>query len=263
MRFLVYVGPAPSRVAVLDWCRHHVAGLASAITLVSGGTRLDLVREAAAQLDLPGVTLEQLALPGNAQQAILAAARRQSYDLVVLGRLNRTLTRLLPRPRSKTIAQRLEPSVLRVQGDLQPVRRILLASGGDRTTLTNADLVARLARPLDASVTLLHVRSQVSLVFEPPGHEPATTPAPELEVLHAAQTRLIEAGIPTDTRVRSGPVLAEVLEELRGDYDLLVIGAHRIGSALDRILLEDVTGDLLDVSPISTLVVKPSLGAKG
>ncbi len=260
MRFLVYVGPAPSREAVVSWCARHAGALASTLTLVSGGGRLDLVRSAAAQLDLPDVALEQLALPGNAQQAILAAARRQPFDLVVLGRLNRALTRLLPRPRSKTIAQRLEPSVLRVQSEPRAVRRILLASGGDQTTLANADLVARLAQPLGASVTLLHVRSQVSLVFAPPGQEPpAAAPVPELEVLRAAQTRLADAGITAEMRVRAGPVLAEVLEELRGgDYDLLVIGAHRIGSALDRILLEDVTGDLLDVSPISTLVVKPA-----
>ncbi|GAB4206414.1 MAG: universal stress protein [Roseiflexaceae bacterium] len=259
MRFLVYVGPAPSREAVVGWCARHAGDLASAVTLVSGGGRLDLVRSAAAQIALPGVALEQLALPGNAQQAILTTARRHPYDLVVFGRLNRALTRLLPRPRSKTIAQRLEPSVLRVQGEPRPLRRILLTSGGDETTLANADLVARLARPLGASVTLLHVRSQVSLVFAPPGQEPpAPEVAPELAVLRTAQARLADAGVVAEISVRTGPVLAEVLAELRdGDYDLLVIGAHRTGSALDRILLEDVTGDLLDASPISTLVVKP------
>jgi len=37
---------------------------------------------------------------------------------------------------------------------------------------------------------------------------------------------------------------------------MLVIGAHRVASALDRILLEDITDDLLDVSPLPVLVVK-------
>jgi nucleotide-binding universal stress UspA family protein len=52
-------------------------------------------------------------------------------------------------------------------------------------------------------------------------------------------------------------VIDEILSELRvGSYDLLVIGAHRVASALDRILLEDITGDLLDISPLPVLVVK-------
>jgi nucleotide-binding universal stress UspA family protein len=49
----------------------------------------------------------------------------------------------------------------------------------------------------------------------------------------------------------------EILAELQaGEYDLLAIGAHRVASALDRLLLEDISGDLLDLSPLSTLVVK-------
>lgn len=264
MRLLIYVGPAPSREDVLAFCAANLAALASAVTLVSGGNRLDLVRDAAQRVALPArVPVELLALPGNAQSALLAAARRTPFDLVLLGRLNRPLARLLPRPRSKAIANRLEPSVLRVQGQPRPLRTLLLASGGDQTTLTNAALLARLAAPLGARVTLLHVRSQQSLLFEPPSHpEPAPDDAqpPELAVLHQAQALLEQAGVPTSTLLRDGPVLAEVLAEIQtGHYDLLTIGAHRVSSALDRILLEDLTGDLMDVVPISTLVVKQSV----
>lgn len=261
MRLLIYVGPAPSREDVLAFCAANLGGLATAATLVSGGGRLDLVRDAAQRLALPaGVPVEPLALPGNARSALLAAARRAPFDLVLLGRLNRPLARLLPRPRSKAIASRLEPSVLRVQGRPRPLRSVLLASGGDQTTLANAAALARLAAPLGARVTLLHVRSQQSLLFEPPSHpDPPEEPAPELEVLRQAQALLEQAGVPTSTRLRDGPVLAEVLAELHtGHYDLLTLGAHRVSSALDRILLEDLTGDLLDVAPISTLVVKQS-----
>ncbi len=53
-------------------------------------------------------------------------------------------------------------------------------------------------------------------------------------------------------------VVDEVLEEIEaGDYDLLVLGAHR-QPAMSRwldVLLDDVTGELLTKSPISTLVV--------
>ena len=68
---------------------------------------------------------------------------------------------------------------------------------------------------------------------------------------------LNEQGVPAEVRGRVGPVLDEILSELRvGSYDLLVIGAHRVASALDRILLEDITDDLLDLSPLPVLMVK-------
>jgi nucleotide-binding universal stress UspA family protein len=68
---------------------------------------------------------------------------------------------------------------------------------------------------------------------------------------------LNERGVPAQVKGRVGPVLDEILAELRiGSYDLLVIGAHRVASALDRILLEDITDDLLDISPLPVLVVK-------
>jgi nucleotide-binding universal stress UspA family protein len=173
------------------------------------------------------------ALRGDAQVAILAAAHKQSYDLVIVGRLHQALGRLLPGgAHSKTIAKRLEPSVLRVHGPARPIERILLASGGDHHTFDDVTVTAQLARPLGASVTLMHVLSQQSLLFE--GFPPR-----EISVADFLNGPSPEA---------------RTLRE--GSYDLLAIGAHRVTSALDRILLEDITGDLLDSSPLPVLVVK-------
>ena len=66
-------------------------------------------------------------------------------------------------------------------------------------------------------------------------------------------------GLATELKGRVGPVIDEILAELRvGSYDLLVLGAHRVASALDRILLEDITDDLLDICPLPVLVAKDS-----
>jgi nucleotide-binding universal stress UspA family protein len=203
------------------------------------------------------------ALPGNAQTAILMAANAQSYDLVILGRLHQPLGRLLPGVRSKVIAQRLEPSVLRVHGPAQPIRRILLSSGGDFHTFDDVAIAAQIAKPLGASVTVLHVFSQQSLIFERLANRQTTidtflaSDAPEAKTLRDAAAMLQERDVPAEVRGRAGPVLDEILGELRsGSYDLLVIGAHRVASALDRILLEDITDDLLELSPQPVLVVK-------
>jgi nucleotide-binding universal stress UspA family protein len=273
MRILLYAGPAPSRELVLHFSGQIIQSCATSLTLVTGGgaERRPLLEDAAARLHVPAhVPVTLSARPGNSQAAILAAARAQPYDLVVLGRLHQPLGRLLPGAHSKAIAQRLEPSVLRVHGPARPIRRILLSSGGDYHTFADVDVAARIAGPLHASVTLLHVVSQQSLLFEgfPVRHRSVDTwlsdNSPEAQTLRQAAARLRERGVTCELKGRVGPVLDEILAELRiGSYDLLVIGAHRVASALDRILLEDITDDLLDISPLPVLVVKGDQAAVG
>ncbi|MBS1965115.1 MAG: universal stress protein [Chloroflexi bacterium SZAS-1] len=266
MQVLIYAGVAPSRDAVLQFCTPIIERCVRTLTLVSGGgaEREALLREAASRLHPPEhVSVTLRALPGNAQTAILAAAREQPFDLVILGRLHQPLGRLLPGVRSKVIAQRLEPSVLRVQGPPRQLRRILLASGGDFHTFGDVSAALQLAKPLGAEVTVLHILSQQSLLFEGFGPRPLTVDAflagnsPEAHTLRDAVAMLKQRGVAAQLRGRVGPVLDEILAELReGNYDLLVIGAHRVASALDRILLEDITEDLLDISPLPVMVVK-------
>jgi nucleotide-binding universal stress UspA family protein len=266
MKVLIYAGAAPSRDSVLQFSVPIVQHVATALTLVTGGglEQQPLLEQAAARLQVPAnVPITFRALPGNAQTAILAAARKQPYDLVIVGRLHQPFGRLLPGAHSKVIAQRLEPSVLRVHGPARPIRRILLASGGDYHTFGDVSVAVRLAKPLGASVTVLHVRSQQSVLFEGLPNNQRTIEAflsgstPEANTLRDATAMLNERGVPSELKGRVGPVLDEILAELRvGGYDLLVIGAHRVASALDRILLEDITDDLLDISPLPVLVVK-------
>ena len=266
MKILLYAGAAPSRDSVLQFSVPIVQRCASALTLLSGGgaERQALLDDALRRVAAPphvAVTLKSL--PGNAQAAILAAARAQPYDLVILGRLHQPLGRLLPGAHSKAIAQRLQPSVLRVHGPPRPIRRILLASGGDHRTFADVSAAARIAGPLGAEVTVLHVLSQQSLVFEGFGARGTLVDTflagstPEASTLRDAVALLSARGVKAQLRGRVGPVVEEILSELRvGSYDLLVIGAHRVASALDRILLEDITEDLLDISPLPVMVVR-------
>jgi len=266
MRILLYAGPAPSREAVLLFSAQIIQNCATSLTLVTGGgaERRPLLEDAAARLRIPDrVPVALSALAGNSQVAILAAARAQPYDLVILGRLHQPFGRLLPGAHSKAIAQRLEPSVLRIHGPVRPIRRILISSGGDYHTFADVEVAAQIAAPLGAAVKLLHVVSQQSLLFE--GFQARqgmvesflADDSSEARTLRRATAILRDRGVPCELKGRSGPVLDEILAELRvGSYDMLVIGAHRVASALDRILLEDVTDDLLDVSPLPVLVVK-------
>ncbi len=273
MNILLYAGPAPWRDLVLQFSAPLVTGGATALTLVTGGgdSYYPLLQQAARELDIPAhVPVMFRALPGNAQMAMLAAAEVQNYDLVILGRFHQALTRRLPGVHSKTIAQRLEPSVLRVHGLARPIRHILLASGSNEHTLDKIGTTARLATLLGATVTVLSVYSQQSLFFEGFANSQDALAgfldrdAPESRMLRKTVAILQSRDVTPDVQVRTGPVLDEILAEIHSErYELLVIGAHRVESALDRILLEDITGDLLDLCPIPVLVVKNSPRSSG
>ncbi len=265
MRILIYVGPAPSRELVIHMSLPIVRQIATAITLVAGGADRDaLLDDALRRLDPPpSVEVTRRAVDGNAQTAILDATRNQLFDLVIFGRLHQPVGRLLPGTHSKAIIQRLEPSVLRVHGSARPIRRILVASGGDHHTFDDVRMAEKLATPFGASVTLLHVISQQSILFEGFTQRRVSIESlqdidtREVRTVREAAAQLTAHGVETQIKGRVGLVLHEIMAELRvGGYDLLVIGAHRFASALDRILFEDIAGDLLDVSPLPVLVVK-------
>lgn len=265
MHMLFYAGLSPWRPQVLQFSAPLVAQVASALTLVvpEGWGARSALQQAAELLQVPAhIPVEQRILARDAQGALLAAAEEQAYDLAILGRLQRPLERLLPGPRSKAIVQRLGPPTLRVQGSIRPVRRMLLASGGSPHTLANARTVARLAAPLGAHITVLHVVSHEQVCFEPvPGADPALDlldrRLPEARMLHETVGELQAAGISARLHVRRGLVIDEVVDELRtGGYDLLAVGTHRPGNVLDRLLLADIGSALLDYSPVPVLMTR-------
>lgn len=266
MKVLLYAGPAPWRDLVLTYSAQFVEKIATALTLVTCGGREEqaLLEETLQRFTIPAhVPVTLRALPGNAQAAILDAAQETSYDLVIFGRLNRPLGRLLPGPRSKVIAQRVQHSVLRVHGIVRPIQRILLASSGNSQAFDQARLVAQIAAPLGATVTIVHVLSQQSLFFQGFAEERVVveqfldSDLPEARVLRGAAELLNNLGVPATVKGRTGPVVDEVLAEVyTGGHDLLVIGEKRFDNPLDRILIEDMTSHIIDDSPLPVLVAR-------
>jgi nucleotide-binding universal stress UspA family protein len=265
MRILIYAGFAPSRDQVLAYSAPLVRAVARSVTLVAGGGSAghDALRDAVTRLDLPvDMSRELLSLEGEPWDVLRHVAGMRNFDLVIFGRFQRPLQRFLLGQRSKFLAQHLPPSVLRVQGRGGSIQRILLASGGDSHTLANTRLIVPLARAIGASVTLLHVRSQQSLIFE--GFEREVLEVErsgeqhtlsEVQMLAAAAAIFERAGVNAVIEVRQGSVIETVVDAC-DDHDLLICGTHESSNLLDRVLLENLTGDLLDMSPIPVLVVR-------
>jgi nucleotide-binding universal stress UspA family protein len=254
MRVLFHVG-ATLADDVLAWVRPIIQHAAQSLTLVSSGHAAAHGQLAAAHQLLqlpPDLPTDVLVVDGDEPTAIQAAVAQQPYDLVMLERL--PASHHGTRGRQPSGGPRPAPSVLRIHGQLRPIRHVLLASGGDFHTFETASITARTVAPLGARATLMHVIPPEALVFAGFG-------ARRISI----EQFLSSTSVAAVTLRDAAATLEELLEELdTGQYDLLAIGAQRVESPLSRILYEDIAADLLELSPIPVLVAKgmPAIAAE-
>jgi nucleotide-binding universal stress UspA family protein len=212
---------------------------------------------------------EHVAATGSLYGALLQAARARPYDLVVFGRGGSRWSRFARWRKRPSLSAALPASSLLVQGQARGISRALICAGGDETVVADARFTARLARRTRAQATILHVLSQVPLVFgrgaarERITEAFAATGSPEIRHMQAAVAELDAAGVDATIKVRVGLVVEEIKAELaEGNYDLLVIGAHRSQGLVERLLLEDVAAEIVPQSPVPVLVVKSARRAE-
>ncbi|HEY0735215.1 MAG TPA: universal stress protein [Herpetosiphonaceae bacterium] len=198
-----------------------------------------------------------------ADTALLNEAQAGDYDLAIFGPMRERWSRWMRLRTRPSLSAELSISSLLVRGTAQHIERVLICAGGDESVLEDARLTARLARRTGASATILHVLSQMPMIFgvrtpqERVTEAFAATGSPEIVNMNAAIEILRASGVAGEIKVRIGLVIEEIVAELQdGQYDLLVVGAHRSQSLVERLLLEDVTKDILGQSPVPVLVVK-------
>jgi len=202
-----------------------------------------------------GFDLRTLNSRDPANDAVEAAVGER-VDLVVYGsRGRRGLSRLLLGSVAARLEHDLACSLLVVRGQTGPIRKILVATGLYPGRMTQTELAGRFAGLTGARVTILHVMSQLVLHDDAVGvqlgldaEEAIRHGTREGEALQERLVYLKERGIDAEARLRHGLVLDEVGAELdKGDYDLLIIGGHRVPSDLPfaGLLAEDVADHIL------------------
>jgi nucleotide-binding universal stress UspA family protein len=115
----------------------------------------------------------------------------------------------------------------------------------------------------EEEITVLHVMSQIIAAPGVPDHqlyadvqELIAEDAPEGRLLAQDLRQLDRQGIHPIAKVRHGLVVDEILAEARaGDYDLVVIGAHR-GEGWQRFLLDDLAHKILAQMDRPVLIVR-------
>lgn len=203
---------------------------------------------------------------GQVAEEVLHAAEEGKYDLIVIGerRDHDLVTRLLGSTTRRVIEHAPCP-VMIAKGRVGPIRRILLCDSGAESTSLLSRFTARLPTLVEGevSVTVLHVMSQMAAGPGISGQQ-LRADAEELIRQHAPEGVLLEqdlrlleqANLHPQPKVRHGLVVNEILDEARsGDYDLVVIGAHR-GAGWERLLLDDLARQIIEQMDRPILVLR-------
>ena len=213
---------------------------------------------------------KRVVVRGSFVKNIEQAARSEKFDLVALGediRHHRGLWLLKSQSMGKHLSKKLETPFLVARDVSGEVRKVLFCSSAkDPTDLTlrlGGNLIARSG----VDVAVLHVMSQLALVFTPAQADLRDTAETAIkrktlegEYLLRAISVLRQSGLQSNITpiIRHGLVIDEILCEIRqGGFDLLVIGAHhRPGYDRQREkLAEDVATDLISEVPCSIMVI--------
>jgi nucleotide-binding universal stress UspA family protein len=272
MRMLLYSDGSAIGSRALDLGRRIALVLASAVDILSIGRTTDEeetadqeIEAVAADLQAADISTAVYRRPGLMTREVIEQAQATDYDIVVIGsRGRRGIRRLLAGSRACSILGGLATSVLVVKGEEhEAISHILLCSAAGPASQKTVEFAARIARALGASVTLLHVMSQVALEeharaadLEAEAEELMESNAWEGTHLEGMLAILAAAGAEAKAMVRHGLVVDEIIAEAReGHSDMLVIGAHTV-PGIEGLLSSDLARQIMLSANRPVLVVQ-------
>jgi len=212
-----------------------------------------IAEQIATELQDAGIPVLTLWKRGRLAEEVVQQTRAAPYDLVVIGsRGRRGFLRLLLGSVALYVSEHAPASVLVVKGRVRDPERLLVCTAAGPASDETALFSWRFAKALGASVSFLHVMSQLPLT---PGAvtDDLEASADDLikcqsrEGMHLSRMLqlMAEQGHSARAVVRHGLVLDEIAAEVRdGGYDMLVIGAHAT-PGLRPHLLDNLSADIL------------------
>jgi len=204
---------------------------------------------------------------GHPAEEILKETEEDNYSLVIIGEKQHhgLVTRFLLGSTAQRVVEHAPCPVVVAKGKIGPVKKILLCDSGIESPTLLGRFIQQSPRLIrgQEEITVLHVMSQMSAGPGVPGKQ-LRADAEELIFEHAPEGNLLKQDVQALARlsvnpipkVRHGLVVDEIIAEAGdGDYDLVVIGAHR-GEGWRRILLDDLAHQILAKLDRPVLVVR-------
>lgn len=272
MKMLICSIGSKKRLATLSYAAEFAQALGAQVTLLGvvdkkrKAEQLALDMEQVAH-DLGGKGLEVKTRMevDDAERVLMSELAQETYDIVAMGALGgKRARRSLLESVAKRIAETVDSSILFVRGTRRSVSRVLICSSGTERGRLSVWAGAAVACALGAEATLLHVLDPMPAMYA--GMEQMEETMSEFlqtnthlanEIKWAAQVIKAECRI-AEVKVRRGLVCDEILREAkRGDYDLVVLGSSRSAAGLVRMMMGNVTAQIIQQAKQPVLVVRP------
>jgi nucleotide-binding universal stress UspA family protein len=219
----------------------------------------------AQELAEEGLPVQVCVEVGNAEDIVMAEMEQTTYDLVAIGALGGKRSR---RNFFGTVAMRIieraQNSVLVIKGKPGGLSRILICASGAEQGHLPVWVGATVACGAGARATVLHVADALPGMYV--GLEQMRETLAEIletdtevarELKWAAQVVKAECEI-SELKLRRGIVADEILQESEdGNFDLIVLGSSRSAGGFVRVLMGDVTRDIVHRARVPVLVVRP------
>ena len=213
---------------------------------------------------IPELPVETILLVGMRAPTIVAAIKKQKYDLVVVGaRPFLRLTQPQIGPVTRAVLRNANTSVMVVQNAHLPIEQLLICTGGTEIAIPVIETGARLARAAGAQVSLLHVAGTIPSMYTGLHELDETLPellkseTPIAKHLRRSAEILTRHEMTAELKLRHGLVASEILREARkNNHDLIVMGAKEKGYRFKQFIMDDVLGKVIESAPCPVLVVR-------
>jgi nucleotide-binding universal stress UspA family protein len=226
-------------------------------------TLLDSLKRGQALLEDKKIPAELITKSGKPIEEIIKRTHETIYDLVVIGAVRKSARgSFWMSSKTYKLIKEIRPPVLSVAGKSTTLSRILICSGGKEYIDDAVRLTGEIARGVGATVTLLHVASELPGIL---AHLPRMDQDTDFllrsqselgQNLRREKETLENLGVRTEVKLRHGPVLAEILREIReGAYDLVVTGSAPSRS-LRTYMLGDVSREIVNHATCAVLVAR-------
>jgi nucleotide-binding universal stress UspA family protein len=262
MNVLIYIDDLPTSQDTLALAAQWLERLPARITLLSVG---DQALQDSAIGRLSATVRSPIAYQvhkGDTVDLLCDECEAGRYDLLIVAPAGRSrLERLVRGSRIGHTVHRITTSVLIARRVPPAIRRILVGVSTAEHALVDVRVAVQIARAFGAQLTLLHVVSQVPLMFAGLDHMRLELEAyldsqlPGTDLLAAARQIVAQAGLEPHVHLREGLVRDVITQETAGgEYDLVVIGAHA-GEGWMASLLDDIAAHVACHGLIPTLIV--------
>jgi len=273
MQMLICTIGSKRHKSTLAFAQAVAKAIASKVTLLGVVQRKRKAEEIEQVLEQAKTVLEEAGLEtqvcverGDPEDIVVGALEAGTYDLVALGAVGkkRSHHRLMSSVAMRVV-EKATSSVLVIKGARPSLSRVLICASGTGSGHLPVWAGAALACGASAQATVLHVVDAMPSMYA--GLEQMEETLAELlqsdtersrELKWAAQVVKAECDI-SELKLRRGIAAEEILREARvGDHDLIVLGSSRAAGGIVRVLMGDLTREVVARSECPVLVVRPS-----